>query len=264
MENSLSLRYPVSPQARIALETACTAKFGRLDLEEVQRKLSVHRRQSAWLGRMLFEGRQPRLNRASERLKRDARAGQVRRAGRHAAARIARGVPDERARALKGACGDALPHGAPEEMRVGDHGLAVDAFVRLRQNLVGVALRAQHVAFAARAAHAKRVPRPGRREQIVFALKNGQNLVGACRGFGAPRRGHNRVRLGAVGNDRRVADERNPARPPAGSRLGPIGCRLRPCPRWWRRRARVAAPQSCAESRVAMRCRGRGGQGKRP
>ena len=91
--------------------------------------------------------------------------------GRQRAGLAARLIAEELMRAIHGVAGNADPYRCPQRVRNRQHAFVCDLRERRRQNLLGDTLRGQSMAFAARSAHAERVPRaaPLERERIAWS-----------------------------------------------------------------------------------------------
>ena len=124
--------------ARSVLMTIVAGEFGGLDLQQVDRGLEVERAEGAFVefaGRIHVGG--GRDHGAQLRSEIGLRLGEVRRTGRQLAIGAARGLADERLRPLDRRRRDAGPDRRPAQMRIGHHGLGVNAIVGLRHDLVG-------------------------------------------------------------------------------------------------------------------------------
>ena len=85
------------------------------------------------------------------------------------------------------------------------HRVAVNALVRRCQNLFGFSARFKPKTRAAGAAHAQRVPTRAFGEIVLLPKEQHEHLIGPD-GLGRAPRGRNDcVRIGAIGENRRVA-----------------------------------------------------------
>src|ERR1700735_275027 len=120
----------------------------------------------------------------------------MRRTRRQLATALARRVSYELLGAPDRAGGDAGPDTGPSQVSERYHGLDVDLFVRVGQDLLCLTACANHVAGTGCPPHSERIPTDQRFERIVAFQENDQHLIRCCGVGRSPRSSYDTISFG--------------------------------------------------------------------